>query len=75
MKVTKSKSSRRLAKRRKKRRKTENTLASSPPQKKRKYERSGKYKKPCEHIVQRRSTRHSSDFASSSLELKMSKEA
>jgi hypothetical protein len=75
MKVIKSKTGRRLAKRRKTRRKTEKTVASSPPQKKRKYERSGKYKKPCEYVVQRRSTRHSSDPASSSLELKMSKEA
>jgi hypothetical protein len=68
--VTKSKTCRKLAKKRKRRgKKKEKDAALSPPQKKRKYERSGKYKKPPQH-VQRRSTRHSSDPASGLLELK-----
>jgi hypothetical protein len=66
--VTELKTNRRLAKRRKRRRKKEKTVSSSPLQKKRKYEKSGKFKKVCEYVVQRRSTRHSSDPASALLE-------
>jgi hypothetical protein len=71
--VTKSRTSRKLAKKRKRRKKKEKDVALSPPQKKRKYEKSGKYKKPPQYVVQRRSTRHSSDPASGLLELKTHK--
>jgi hypothetical protein len=71
--VTKSKTSKKLPKKRKRRRKKEKDVALSPPQKKRKYEKSGKYKRPAEYVVQRRSTRHSSDPASGLLELKTDK--
>jgi hypothetical protein len=71
--VTKSKTSRKLVKKRKRRRKKEKDVALSPPKKKRKYEKSGKYKKPPQHVVQRRSTRHSLDPVSGLLELKMDK--
>jgi hypothetical protein len=69
--VTKSNTCRKLAKKKKRRRKRkERDVALSPPQKKRKYEKSGKYKKPPQYVMQRRSTRHSSDPASGLLELK-----
>jgi hypothetical protein len=72
-KVIKSRTRKKLAKRKKRRRKKEKADALSPPQKKRKYEKSGKYKKPCQYAEQRRSTRHSSDPASGLLELKIDK--
>jgi len=40
-----------------------------PPKKKRKYEKSGKFKKPREHSVLRRSTRHALVPASGLLQL------
>jgi hypothetical protein len=59
--VTKLKTNRKLCKKRKNRHKVERHVAVSPPQKKRKYEKSGKYKKPArECVLLRRSSRHAS---------------
>jgi hypothetical protein len=54
--VTKLKTNRKLSKKRKNRQNRKNAVLSRP-NKKRKYEKSGKFKKPCEYGLLRRSTR------------------